>query len=356
VVAALLAAQAMTDEIWFVFFLAALVLVFIVQLIRPGKTPRPQVWLSLLLLGLLPGVAAFFQGGVLTGAAAGIVSRLGGGAAAASTQYFSLGFHLRFPPAFISSHLGTLSLTNWGQALAAIAEVGPIFLLLPLFVVWGLKGYRAGRTIYPVLALGAVASFLTIFVEYEGAAGISATKRLTLYSSVLLTLFTMPLLWYWLRNKKEALRFTVIGLCALSMVGGVVYFAVESAAAQVPQESYYLDKLDTAFYQKYWNALEPEVMVFDLIPSRAAAVFARPLESNQSWYAELPKYSALASSMNPKLIRAAGYQYIYLGSGEWDDFSPAVQAALSEACVSLVDEVKSENGAFRRLLDISACQ
>ncbi|NMC16205.1 MAG: hypothetical protein GYA40_06155 [Chloroflexi bacterium] len=356
VVAALLAAQAMTDEIWFVFFLAALVLVLIVQLIRPGKTPRRQVWLQLLVLALVPGVLALVQGGVLTGAAAGIISRLGGVAAAASTQYFSLGFHLRFPPAFISSHLGALSLTNWGQALAAIAEVGPIFLLLPLFVVWGLKGYRAGRTIYPVLALGAVASFLTIFVEYEGAAGISATKRLTLYSSVLLTLFTVPLLWYWLRNKKEALRFTVIGLCALSMVGSLVYFAVESTAAQVPQESYYLDKLDTAFYQKYWNALEPEVMVFDLIPSRAATVFARPLESNQSWYAELPEYSALASSMAPRDIRAAGYQYIYLGSGEWDDFSPAVQAALSESCVSLVDEVKGENGAFRRLLDISACQ
>jgi hypothetical protein len=58
----------------------------------------------------------------------------------------------------------------------------------------------------------------------------------------------------------------------------------------------------------------------------------------------------------PQINPGGGYQYIYLGSGEWDDFSPAVQAALSEACVSLVDEVKSENGAFRRLLDISACQ
>jgi hypothetical protein len=151
---------------------------------------------------------------VLTGAAAGIVSRLGGGAAAASTQYFSLGFHLRFPPAFISSHLGTLSLTNWGQALAAIAEVGPIFLLLPLFVVWGLKGYRAGRTIYPVLALRAVATYLTNFVEYEGAAGISATKTPdplfirpahAIYHASAMVLAA---------DKKEALRFTVIGLCA----------------------------------------------------------------------------------------------------------------------------------------------
>ncbi|MEL7646326.1 MAG: hypothetical protein AAGU04_08700, partial [Anaerolineaceae bacterium] len=356
VVTALLAAQAMTDEIWFVFFLGALTAVYAAQLIRPGKTPRREIWMVLLVLALIPGVLALLQGGVLTGAAAGIFSRLSGGGAAAQNQYFSLGFRLRFPPAFISAHLGTLALTNWGQALAALAEVGPIFLLLPLFLIWGRKGYRAGRHVYPILALGAAASFLTIVVEYEGAAGISATKRLTLYSSVLLTLFAVPLLWYWLRKKKEALRFIVIGVCALSMVGGLVYFAVESAAAQVPQESYYLDRLDSAMYQKYWDQLEPGTMVFDLIPSRAATVFARPLQSNQSWYAELPEYQALASSMEPRAIRAAGYDYLYLGSGEWDDFSPAVQAALSAPCVSLVDEVKGENGAFRQLLDIQACQ
>src|SRR5690606_36753789 len=93
---ALLAAQAMTDEIWFVFFLAALVLILIVQLIYPNMTPRRQVWLQLLVLALLPGLAALFQGGVLMGAAAGIFARLCG-VPAAQTQYFSLGFDLRFP-------------------------------------------------------------------------------------------------------------------------------------------------------------------------------------------------------------------------------------------------------------------
>jgi len=355
VLAALLAAQAMTDEIWFVFFLAALVLILIVQLIHPNMTPRRQVWLQLLVLALLPGLAALFQGGVLTGAAAGIFARLGG-VPAAQTQYFSLGFHLRFPPAFVSAHLGTLALTNWAQTLTAIAEVGPIFLLLPLFLIWGRKGYRAKRTIFPILALGAAASFLTIFIGYEGAAGISASKRLTLYSSVLLTLFAVPLLWYWLRRRKQCVRYLAISLLALCMVGGVVYFAVESAAAQVPQESYYLDKLDAAFYRKYWDALPQEAMVFDLIPSRSVTVFARPLRSNQSWYAELPEYGALASSMDPQAIQAAGYGYIYLGSGEWDDFSAAVQTGLSDPCVVVVDEVTGPDNTFRRLLDIKDCQ
>ncbi len=236
VVAALLAAQAITDEIWFVFFLTAFALICIMRLIQSGKESRRDIWISLVLLALAPGLVALFQGGVLTGAASGIFSRLSGGAPAAQNQYFSLGFHLRFPPAFVSAHLGTLALTNWAQTLTAIAEVGPIFLLLPLFLIWGRKGYRAKRTIFPILALGAAASFLTIFIGYEGAAGISASKRLTLYSSVLLTLFAVPLLWYWLRRRKQCVRYLAISLLALCMVGGVVYFAVESAAAQVPGE------------------------------------------------------------------------------------------------------------------------
>jgi len=356
VVAALLAAQAITDEIWFVFFLTAFALICIMRLIQSGKESRRDIWISLVLLALAPGLVALFQGGVLTGAASGIFSRLSGGAPAAQNQYFSLGFNLRFPPAFVSAHLGTLALTNWAQTLTAIAEVGPIFLLLPLFLIWGRKGYRAKRTIFPILALGAAASFLTIFIGYEGAAGISASKRLTLYSSVLLTLFAVPLLWYWLRRRKQCVRYLAISLLALCMVGGVVYFAVESAAAQVPQESYYLDKLDAAFYRKYWDALPQEAMVFDLIPSRSVTVFARPLRSNQSWYAELPEYGALASSMDPQAIQAAGYGYIYLGSGEWDDFSAAVQTGLSDPCVVVVDEVTGPDNTFRRLLDIKDCQ
>jgi len=102
VVAALLAAQAITDEIWFVFFLTAFALICIMRLIQSGKESRRDIWISLVLLALAPGLVALFQGGVLTGAASGIFSRLSGGAPAAQNQYFSLGFHLRFPPAFVS--------------------------------------------------------------------------------------------------------------------------------------------------------------------------------------------------------------------------------------------------------------
>ncbi len=142
----------MIDEIWFVFFVSRFVRLYPSSSIR-AKNPAGAG--AAAAVTLLPGLAAMFQGGVLTGAAAGYSRGFSGGAAAARQSTSSL-VHC-FPPAFIS-RLGSLALTDWGQALAAAAEIGPIFLLLPLVVIWGVKGWRAGR-IDLVLALGAAASF-----------------------------------------------------------------------------------------------------------------------------------------------------------------------------------------------------
>ena len=356
-IGALISAQAMIDEIWFVFFVAATAIILIYLIFRPGKYSRKELWWMFGIMVLVPIVVAAIQGGVLTGAVRGWLGELSRSTEASSGgRYFSLGFHLRWPPAFISAHLGTLALTNWGQALAALAEIGPIFLLLPLFVSWGKKGLRAGQLIYPILALAAIFSFLTIFLEYQGSAGISATKRLTLFSAAILTLFAVPLMWYWLRRRSQTLRFVVIGTMAAVCLGGLSYFAIESTAAQVPQESYFLDGLDAKMETQYWNNLPADVMVFDLIPSRAATMFARPLKSNLTWYETTSEYQALASHPEPVAIAQAGYDYFYLGSGEWDDFSMPVQAGFNDPCVMLVHEETNSKGEFRRLLDISGCK
>ncbi len=101
---------------------------------------------------------------------------------------------------------------------------------------------------------------------------------------MLLTLFAVPLLWYWLRRSVNLTGHRDWFVRAQNGWRRGLFRQVESAAAQVPQESYYLDKLDTAFYQKYWNALEPDAMVFDLMPRARQTVFARTLRSNRSWY------------------------------------------------------------------------
>jgi hypothetical protein len=294
-----------------------------------------------------------FQGGVLTGTATQLLNL---GSKAGSESYFSNAFYLRLPPAIISSHLGELSLLNPAQLLVALLEVGPIFLLLPLMFAWGKKGWRSKQVIFAILAVMVAISLFSVFVGYHGDAGISATKRLSLVGTELLTVFAVPLLWYWLRHRPLNLKLFVVGMMLLCCVGGIVYFAIETTAMQVPQESYFLDDLDAKVESQYWDKLEEDAMVFDLIPSRAATVFARPLASNNTWYETTADYSRLASSLDPYTLHAGGYDYLYLGAGEWDDFSETVQERLSAPCVQLHYEVTGARGDFRRLLDLRGCE
>jgi len=353
ITAALLAAQALVDEIWFGYFLAACVIIAIIHFIKQKDKPHQEAWLGLVFFVLIPALFALFQGGVLTGTATQLLKI---GSKAGSESYFSNAFYLRWPPAIISSHLGELSLLNPAQLLVALLEVGPVFLLIPLMFAWGKKAWRSSQVIYTILAVMVAISLLSVFVGYHGDAGISATKRLSLVGTELLTVFAVPLLWHWLRHRPLNLKLFVVGMMLLCCVGGFVYFAVETTAMQVPQESYFLDDLDAQVESQYWDKLPKDAAVFDLIPPRAATVFARPLYSHSSWYETLPEYSRLASSLDPYALRAAGYDYLYLGAGEWDDFSSTVQERLSQPCVQLVVEVTGARDDFRRLLDLRSCQ
>jgi len=353
VIGALLAAQALVDEIWFGYFLAAFVIIALIHLIRQKDQPYREIWLGLVFFVVIPALVAIFQGGVLTGTATQLLNL---GSKAGSESYFSNAFYLRLPPAIISSHLGELSLLNPAQLLVALLEVGPIFLLIPLMFAWGKKGWRSNQVIYAILAVMVAISLFSVFVGYRGDAGISATKRLSLVGTELLTVFAVPLLWYWLRHRPLNLKLFVVGMMLLCCIGGIVYFAIETTAMQVPQESYFLDDLDAKVESQYWDKLEEDAMVFDLIPSRAATVFARPLASNNTWYETTADYSRLASSLDPYALHAAGYDYLYLGAGEWDDFSETVQERLSAPCVQLHYEVTGARGDFRRLLDLRGCE
>jgi len=353
VIGALLAAQALVDEIWFGYFLAAFVIIALIHFIKQKDQPHREIWLGLVFFLVIPALVAIFQGGVLTGTATQLLNL---GSKAGSESYFSNAFYLRLPPAIISSHLGELSLLNPAQLLVALLEVGPIFLLIPLMFAWGKKGWRSKQVIFAILAVMVAISLFSVFVGYHGDAGISATKRLSLVGTELLTVFAVPLLWYWLRHRPLNLKLFVVGMMLLCCVGGIVYFAIETTAMQVPQESYFLDDLDAKVESQYWDKLEEDAMVFDLIPSRAATVFARPLASNNTWYETTADYSRLASSLDPYTLHAGGYDYLYLGAGEWDDFSETVQERLSAPCVQLHYEVTGARGDFRRLLDLRGCE
>lgn len=355
-VSILLSAMALIDEIWFVFFITAFVIYFVLTHLKRKKIPDREQWMEVVVLVLLPLIFAITQGGVLTGIVRGLITTVLGKADTSAAQYFSIGFPLRWPPAIISAHLGILSLTNWAQLIVAFCEVGPILLIYPLFVVFGFKGFRAHQKIYEILAIAVTLSLMMVFVEYQGSAGVSASKRLVLFGTDLLILFTVPLLWYWLRNRHIQTKMFVVGLTGMTMMGGLIYFMISSVAIQKPVLSYFIKLMDASVENIYWDQLDENAMVFDFNPSRSATIFARPLESNQSWYEYLPEYQQVLRYPDPYLLNKAGYTHIYLSREDFTHLSSRSKGLFEKPCVDMIYNNEDWQGDFRWLLDITACQ
>lgn len=352
----LLSAMALIDEIWFVFFITAFILFFIFNHFHKKKVPTKESWIDFALIIILPVTFSALQGGVLTGVFNGLIGRLIGNEVAVTTQYYSLDFPIRWPPAIISAHLGVLSLVNWAQLIVAICEVGPVFLVVPLFITFGIRSFRAKQYIYSILTIGVLLSLLMIFVEYQGTAGISASKRLVLFAFDLLILFTIPLLWIWLKRKKNQIKILVSGIAIITMIGGLIYFFITTIAIQKPVLSYYIDLMDASVQNIYWNKLDEDAMVFDFDPSRSVTIFARPIKSNQSWYKVLPEYNQLKSDPDPYQLNEAGYTHFYLAMSGYNQLLQRSRNQLADPCIEMVYEKEDWKGDFRWLMDISACK
>ncbi|MBI9050456.1 MAG: hypothetical protein JEZ00_13630 [Anaerolineaceae bacterium] len=357
VFAVLLAAMALIDEIWFGYFMATSGLMLLYLIFRKQTFYGDKAWKVLLFMFVPIGMVALVQGGVLSGVSKNILlSIFGTDVINAETSYFTASFPVRWPPAVISAHLGRLYLTNPGQLLAAIFEVGPIILAFPFVILWGRKGYKFKNWLYPILALGAIISLLTLFMEYEGSAGIAASVRLPNYCYTLCRIFAVPSLWYWLRNKTAAMRIAAVMLTFFTMVGGLFYFGIQSIAGQTPILSTFIEPMDAVMENRYWDQLPEDSMVFDPMPSRSATIFARPSESQSSWYSRTDEFNALTADPNPYQIHQAGYDYIYWSEESWHNLSDRERASFDDPCVIIVDEITQWDNDFRRLLDISTCQ
>lgn len=352
----LLSALALIDEIWFVFFMAAAGIFFILQHIIQKRLPNRQKWLELLLFIVIPVFFSATQGGVLTGVAGGLLTGILGTGEAGADLYYSVDFPARWPPAIISAHLGVLALTQWAQLIVAFFEVGPIFLIFPLLIIWGVKAYRAKHMIFSILTIGVGLSILMIFVEYQGSAGISASKRLLLFGTDLLDLFAVPLLWYWLSRKPIQLKMLVSSIAFMTMVGGMVYFLISSIAIQRPVLSYFITLMDASVQNIYWDQLEEDAMVFDFNPSRATTIFARPIKSSITWYEDLPEYSRYQKNPDPFLLNQADFTHMYVSREDYRHLTQRSRYLLKNECIVRVYENEDWQGDFRWLLDISACK
>jgi hypothetical protein len=319
---------------------------------RAAPVERDE-WLGWLLILAGSAVIALLQGGYISETARSILA--GGLATSASQNTNVYGFGLRWPPAVIDGHFGTLSLFDPRQLLALLLELGPALLAAPLASVWAWKTARKGQRWQASLGLAALLCFVfPLFVQY------GVDRNSTRFTEVALWIWLVlafPALAYFYRSFRsfwKAAAGTVYGVCVL---GGIIIFATMIANVPAPRLADFINPLDLAFTRAYWNRLEPKAQVLDATPVRAVTVFGRASLAGADQYTVLPEWTALSIAPLPQKVNASGYTYIYMSYDWWLTLKPDVIAALQQPCVVLVKEIKAADSPdFRRLLDVRACK
>jgi hypothetical protein len=350
----LLASLALANEVqyslWYLgFFLALGAWAIINRTFRLAKSVYPWI-----LIAGVAGLLALFQGGLLTEAARGLLP-----GAVSSSAYFQNSFHFIWPPSVLSAHLGPLAITDPFQLLAAVLEIGPVIFAFPWVVVWGLKALKGERWFEAGFVGLGVVSLLSIFVQYAGNAGITATGRLFAGAIDVSKVYAVPLLWLWAEKRSRAIKGTLLGLAGVSMLSGLVLLGNQINATYKPVASYFVSDLDVRMYAAYWDRLEPGAMVFDPVPSRPPTIFGRFTDSSITWYVPKDSWVDLVKAPDPVNVRAAGFRYMYFDK----EYFKEHQDLLGKPCATLVqqmDGAKESHGEmipdYRRLIDISSCK
>jgi hypothetical protein len=370
----LLAALANLSEHAYLAAFVGLGLALLLHWIRTRSLKIPRDFLPWVGLGAASGFFAAVQGGVITEIVRGLLGPQAG--AAATDSYFTVGFSLNPHPTVISGHLGLLDLTNPRQLIVALFEIGPILLAIPITAIWGWKMLKAHRWWESALVFGGVMGLASLFLQYEGSAGVTATSRLFGDLLTPLTLFAVPLLWTWATNLSAArfilrfrgninvavLKLSLLTLGFITIFSGLILFGVELTAAQKPVLPLAMQPMDVQIYNEYWDKLPSDALVFDTLPARAVTVFGRFTDSNETWYVPKQSWIALAQNPFPRDLRAAGFDYFYYSLINWESFSPEVRSALEDSCVKLVvqaDGTRSDTDfrkSWLRLVDIRGCE
>jgi hypothetical protein len=356
----LLAALANISEHIYLAAFVGLGLALVIHWARTRSLKIPRDFLPWIALGSASAVFAAFQGGVLTEIVRSLL-RLDAGASSRAS-YFTVAFALIPHPTVISGHLGLLDLTNPRLAFLAFLEIGPVFLAIPITAVWGWKMIRAHRWWEAGLVFGGVMGLASLFLQYEGTAGVTATSRLFANLLATLTLYAIPLLWTWAKPRTARIKQALISLGLVTIFGGMILFGIELIAAQKPALPLSMQEMDIQMENEYWNRLEPNALIFDIRPTRAVTIFGRYTDSHETWYQPKESWLELVQAPTPQALRTAGFDYFYFGLEDWENFTPEVQQALKDSCVKLVAETtgfRSETDfrkSWRRLVDIRTCK
>jgi hypothetical protein len=345
---------ALNAEHVYVLFLTGLlfvILVFVFWNWRLKKGLFHGLWriIATLILSL---IIVLFQGGVITGLFRNLFP---GNLAESMNGLGRAGFFFQWPPALIADYFQPLSIFDPAQVIVGLAEIGPTILLIPIVVYWIWKLGKGGHLTEAGLGLAGLFGFiLPFFIHYSVERD---TSRFTNFGLQTFLIVSVPALVYFLKCGKAWSKGLIIWGYGISIMSGIVIFAILFTAITTPQITFFMDSQDARMSSLGWNQIKSGSWVLDRIPYRAVTIYGRSSRSSRPDFSAYPEWGTLIENPDPGSVAAAGYGYIYMDNTWWNALTPEQQGSLNQNCVKIVQEMRDENSDnWRHLLDVSGCK
>ena len=346
----ILASLALTAEHLFLLVVIGLAVVLLAGVIYSRSTANFWEWGWVYVPTILLALGA---GGVLTDVTIVIINSFSGGEV---QSYGFTGFGFHWSPALMSAHFGRLEITRPGQLLVAFFEIGVVLLIGPVVTWWSWRRFKRGTRFIPGLSLAAIIGFLLplvlTYAEHE-----RDITRLTASALFIWLVLGWPLVWLIFKTGNRLMRIGITSGYTITVVSGVVLFAISLLSIPKPQFSYFVDVPDAIMGTRYWDNLEEAAQVFDPIPYRAVTLFGRGAgPANLSIYIQTPEWEALIKDPDPVEMARAGYSYMYIDKTWWRGLQPEQRDKIDQPCVVEIEKISMPDKDFRWLLDIRECR
>jgi hypothetical protein len=350
----LLSSLALANEVTFAFLYVGFVLSAAYWSINHRSIKllfADRGFLSWLAVFVVAGIFALVQGGMLSEIFFGFFKK---SVASPTDTYFKVSFTLSLP-AILSSHLGSLSLLNPYHWLPILGETGLVIFALPLVVKEIPSSIKKNEWLESAWIMSLFVSLFMIFFQYTGNAGPTAISRMQAHFLSVVKVLAVPLVWLWVKKYGEDVKLAVFGWGVITVFSGIALFGVQMAAMTQPVYAIFLNNLDGQMFQRNWDTLRPDTMVFDHVYPRSATIFGRPIRSSKTMGETLPAWNKLNKKPDPILIHQAGYDYFYSDLR----YLLKYKSVIKGDCMQQVDKIEViEKGKLldgRYLFDISTC-
>jgi hypothetical protein len=234
-----------------------------------------------------------------------------------------------------------------GIVLVFLLQAIPAVCVLPLFVPWAVKAFQASRWFEVSLwissffaPLGYAFFFTYPHIVYQYFSYLSE------FLWFMVMFFGSALIWNWAAHRSQSHKILAASLGLVTVLSGLFTFAILLTGLTQNILPPGLASLDAQVYSDYWN--RPDLLdgpIFDLYGERGQVIFGRYINVD------------FPGLLFPDAIHKTKIHYLFFDETSWNKLDSKTQVSLNSPCVKLVKEYKAKRGdAFRRLLDVSACQ